>query len=43
MRLKGSLYSLSVGSYRIVYALLDREHLVVALKIARGEEDGRAR
>ena len=43
IRLKGPLYSLSVGSYRIVYAVLDREQLVVALKIARGEEDGRPR
>ena len=33
-RLKGPLYRLRAGRYRIVYAVLDREQLVVALKVA---------
>ena len=33
-RLKGHLYRLRAGQYRIVYAVLDRERLVVALKVA---------
>ena len=38
-RLKGPLYRLRAGRYRIVYAVLDREQLVVALKVARRDED----
>ena len=34
-KLKGPLYRLRAGHYRIVYAVFDRERLVVALKVAR--------
>lgn len=39
VKLKGPLYRLRVGSYRIVYAVSDHDRLVVALKIARREKD----
>ena len=39
VKLKGPLYRLRVGSYRIIYAVSDREEQVVALKIARREKD----
>ena len=39
VKLKGALYRLRVGPYRIIYAVSDREKLVVALKIARREKD----
>ncbi len=42
-RLKGHLYRLRAGQYRIVYAVFDRERLVVALKVTRenGEDERR--
>jgi len=43
LKLKGPIYRLRVGSYRIIYAVSDHEQTVVALKIARGEGDGRGR
>lgn len=39
VKLKGALYRLRVGPYRIIYTVSDREKLVVALKIARREKD----
>ena len=39
LKLRGSLYRLRVGPYRIIYAVSDREEQVVALKIARREKD----
>jgi len=39
VKLRGPLYRLRVGSYRIIYAVSDREEQVVALKIARREKD----
>ena len=42
-KLKGNLYRLRVGPYRVIYAVSDREELVVALKIARREKDTYAR
>ncbi len=39
VKLKGPLYRLRVGSYRIIFAVSDREQQVVALKIARREKD----
>ena len=39
VKLKGALHRLRVGRYRIIYAVSDREKLVVALKIARREKD----
>jgi mRNA interferase RelE/StbE len=38
-KLKGNLYRLRIGPYRVIYAVSDREELVVALKIARREKD----
>jgi len=43
VKLKGSLYRLRIGPYRVIYAVSDREELVVALKIARREKDTYAR
>lgn len=39
VKLKGPLYRLRVGRYRVIYAVSDREESVVALKIARREKD----
>ena len=39
VKLRGPLYRLRVGSYRIICAVSDREEQVVALKIARREKD----
>ncbi len=39
VRLKGSLYRITVGPYRIIYAVSDREEHIIALKIARREKD----
>ncbi|MDO8611711.1 MAG: type II toxin-antitoxin system RelE/ParE family toxin [Dehalococcoidia bacterium] len=39
LKLKGPIYRLRVGSYRIIYAVSDHDESVVALKIARREKD----
>lgn len=39
VKLKGPLYRLRVGPYRVIYAVSDHEESVVALKIARREKD----
>ena len=39
LKLKGPIYRLRVGSYRIIYAVSHLEQTVVALKIARREKD----
>ena len=39
VKLKGPLYRLRVGPYRIIYAVFDQDEKVVALKIARREKD----
>ncbi len=39
LKLRGPLCRLRVGPYRIIYAISDRDELVVALKIARREKD----
>jgi len=39
LKLKGPIYRLRVGSYRIIYAVSDQDEKVVALKIARREKD----
>ena len=39
LKLKGPIYRLRVGSYRIIYAVSDHQQTVVALKIARREKD----
>ena len=39
VKLKGPLYRLRVGPYRIIYAVSDQDEMVVALKIARREKD----
>ncbi len=39
VKLRGPLYRLRVGSYRIIYAVSDREEQVIALKIARRAKD----
>ncbi len=39
VKLRGSLYRLRVGPYRIIHAVSDREEHIVALKIARREKD----
>jgi mRNA interferase RelE/StbE len=38
-KLRGSIYRLRVGRWRIIYAVLDREQVVVVGKIARRAED----
>ncbi len=39
LKLTGPLHRLRVGAYRIIYAISDREELVVALEIGRREKD----
>ncbi len=39
VKLRGPLYRLRVGRYRIIYAVSDREEQVIALKIARRAKD----
>jgi mRNA interferase RelE/StbE len=39
LKLKGPIHRLRVGRYRIIYAVFDRDEVVVALKIARREKD----
>ena len=39
VKLKGPLYRVRVGPYRIIYAVSDAEELVVAVKVARREKD----
>ena len=39
VKLKGHLYRLRVGTYRVIYAVSDRDQRVIALKIARREKD----
>lgn len=38
-KLKGDLYRLRVGPYRVIYAISDREETIMVLKIARREKD----
>ena len=39
VKLKGPLYRVRIGPFRIIYAVSDAESLVVAVKIARREKD----
>ncbi len=39
VKLSGATYRLRVGPYRIVYAIFDRDDLVLVGKIARREKD----
>ena len=39
VKLKGPLFRVRVGPYRIIYAISDADELVVVLKIARREKD----
>ncbi len=39
VKLSGPMYLLRVGPYRIIYALFDRDQLVLVGKIARREKD----
>ena len=39
VKLSGSMYRLRVGPFRIIYAVFDRDQLVLVGKIARREKD----
>ncbi len=39
LKLTGATYRLRVGAYRIIYAIFDRDDLVLVGKIARREKD----
>ena len=39
VKLKGPIYRVRVGPYRIIYAISDAEELVAVLKVARREKD----
>ena len=39
VKLSGSIYRLRVGTFRIIYAVFDRDQLVLVGKIARREKD----
>ena len=39
LKLTGSMYRLRVGPFRIIYAVFDRDQLVLVGKIARREKD----
>ena len=39
VKLSGSMYRLRVGPFRIIYAVFDRDRLVLVGKIARREKD----
>ena len=38
-KLRGSIYRIRTGDWRIIYAVLDKENLVIVGKIARRSED----
>lgn len=38
-KLSGSVYRLRVGPFRVIYAIFDRDQLVLVGKIARREKD----
>ena len=37
-KLKGNLHRIRAGSWRIIYAILDKERLLIVLRIARRSE-----
>ncbi len=39
VKLSGAIYRLRVGPFRIIYAIFDRDELVLVGKIARREKD----
>ena len=39
LKLRGLLHRVRAGPYRIIYAVSDREQLVVVVKVARREKD----
>lgn len=39
VKLRGQIYRIRVGPWRIIYAILDEEQLVIVGKIARRAED----
>lgn len=39
LKLRGAIYRLRVGRFRIIYAIFDRDELVLIGKIARREKD----
>ena len=39
VKLSGAMYRLRVGPFRIIYAIFDRDELVLVGKIARREKD----
>jgi mRNA-degrading endonuclease RelE of RelBE toxin-antitoxin system len=39
VKLKGPLFRVRVGPFRIIYAVSDTDELVLALKVARREKD----
>ncbi len=38
-KLRGSIYRIRVGDWRIIYAILDKDNLIIVGKIARRAED----
>ena len=38
-KLRGSIYRIRVGGWRIIYAVLDKDNLIIVGKIARREKD----